>query len=185
MSTLLLLLLIVIVEANPTPKQVVRQNATAKSSTSSPWLKNITNPRAPGCRNRPWICNQGEFRPRIRRLCCRNRCVDVTSDVYNCGLCGIRCPFTWQCCSGLCIDTNSNHFHCGKCENRCPFRSLCFYGMCGYAQPLPPFPFPPKPPHPPHFPFPPKQPKPPHPPYGPHQLKGDDQPPPMSWKFFS
>ncbi|XP_075079433.1 uncharacterized protein LOC142164772 [Nicotiana tabacum] len=145
------------------------------SNSSSLWLKSVVvkNPRAIGCWNRPWICNEGEFPPRIKRLCCRNRCVEVTSDVNNCGLCGIRCPFTWQCCRGLCINTNMNPFHCGSCEHRCQFPSLCFNGMCGYAEPLPPFPFPPrppKPPRPPHpfppkppFPFPPKPPRPPSP----------------------
>ena len=156
----LLLLLVVIVGADPTPK-VVQKNGT-KRSLSSPWLRRVINPRAAGCWNRPWICNEGQFPPRIKKLCCRNQCVDVTSDVYNCGLCGIRCPFTWQCCRGICINTNINPFHCGKCEHKCPFGSFCVYGMCGYAQPLPPFPFPPKPPKPP---FPPK-PFPPHPPKG-------------------
>lgn len=148
----------------------------SSKSTSSRWLKKVSiNQRPTGCWNKPWICNQGEFPPKIKKLCCLNRCIDVTSDVNNCGLCGIRCPFTWQCCRGICIDTNINPFHCGKCDHRCPFFSLCIYGMCGYAQPLPPFPFPPKPPKPfppkppiPPKPFPPKPPK-PFPPKPPHQ----------------
>ncbi|CAK9163908.1 unnamed protein product [Ilex paraguariensis] len=141
----------------------LQNNATNGSSpssaSSSPWLKRVMNPRATGCWNRPWICNEGKFPPKIKKLCCKNRCVDVTSDVNNCGLCGIRCPFNWQCCHRLCINTNVNPFHCGRCDHKCPFPSFCFYGMCGYAQPLPPFPFPPKPfppkPFPPK-PFPPK-----------------------------
>ncbi|KAK3003645.1 hypothetical protein RJ639_019150 [Escallonia herrerae] len=169
--------------------QGVQQNATNGSSTSSPWLRRVKNPRAIGCWNRPWICNEGEFPPRIKMLCCRNRCVDVTSDPNNCGLCGIRCPFNWRCCRGLCIDTNVNPFHCGSCDHKCPFMSYCVYGMCGYAQPiLPPFPFPPhhpKPPRPP-FPFPPHPPKPPRPPFPflphqpkpPHPPKRGGQPPP-------
>lgn len=180
-----LLLTFAIVEGKSTFKGLQKN-----VSSSSPWLKRIMNPRAIGCWNRPWICNPpGQFP--LRRFCCRNRCVDVTSDVNNCGLCGIRCPFTWQCCRGICIDTSINPFHCGTCEHRCPFRSFCFYGMCGYAQPLPPFPFPlpplpPLPPRPP-FPFPPRPPKPfpprppfpfpphppkPFPPHGPHPPRG-------------
>ncbi|KAE8125494.1 hypothetical protein FH972_020295 [Carpinus fangiana] len=189
---------LVLVKGNSISKEV-RQNLTVGSS-SSPWLNKIVNHnsgddlRGPGCWNKPWICDQGEFQP--RRQCCRNRCIDVSSDVNNCGACGLRCLFNWQCCRGQCTNTNISPFNCGKCENICPFRVPCFYGMCGYAQPFPPrppfpfppkpplppfpfppphppFPFPPKPPHPP-FPFPPKppQPKPPHPPLPPHPQKG-------------
>lgn len=162
------LLLYVTAKGDLTPNEL-QQNATIGGSASlSPWLKKVMNhPRAPGCWRRPWICYQGE-RPR-RRRCCRNRCVDVSSDVNNCGLCGIKCPFMWQCCRGLCIDTNISPFNCGRCGHRCRSRSLCYYGMCGYAQPLPPWPFPPKPPKPPH---PPKPPKPPH-----HPPRGDQPPP--------
>ncbi|KAL2492291.1 Stigma-specific STIG1-like protein 4 [Abeliophyllum distichum] len=154
-QVLSLLLHFVIVEGTPILRGL-EQNVTS-NSTYSPWLRQVKNPRAIGCWTRPWICNQGEFPLRIKRLCCRNRCVDVTSDVNNCGLCGIRCPFNWQCCRGLCININVNPFHCGSCEHRCRFPSFCIFGMCGYAQPLPPFPFPfpPRPPFPP-IPFPPK-----------------------------
>ncbi|KAF8409607.1 hypothetical protein HHK36_005685 [Tetracentron sinense] len=161
---LLPLAVIVVVEGDEMRKGVAQNAMTG--SPSSPWLKRARNPRVIGCWNRPWICNEGlGFPPMIKRLCCKNRCVDVSSDVNNCGLCGIRCPFPWQCCNGFCIDTNINPFHCGNCLNRCPLGSLCFYGMCGYAQPLPPFPFP-LPPKLPLPPFPPKPPK-PHPPFPP------------------
>ncbi|KAK4735630.1 hypothetical protein R3W88_009891 [Solanum pinnatisectum] len=138
-----------------------QENVTHGSSKSSSlWLKRVVkNPRAIGCGNRPWICDEGDFPPRIKKRCCRNRCIDVTSDVNNCGFCGIRCPFTWQCCRGICINTNMSPFHCGSCVHRCQPPSLCFNGMCGYAQPMPPWPFPPRPP----FPFPPKPPLPPYP----------------------
>ncbi|KAL8491021.1 hypothetical protein ACS0TY_022873 [Phlomoides rotata] len=126
-------------------------HAATNSSSHDPWLTRFNNPRFIGCRRRLWICRDEDF-PRIRRRCCRNRCVDVSSDVNNCGLCGIRCRFTRQCCRGRCVNTNRNPFHCGRCFHRCPFPRLCFYGMCGYAQPptprpCPPRPRPPKPPH--------------------------------------
>ncbi|KAI3870326.1 hypothetical protein MKW92_040952 [Papaver armeniacum] len=166
---LLLLIILVAVVNGERPLKEEVENATSSSPPTSPWLNRITSPRPreAGCWNKPWICNDGGKifpPPKIKKLCCKNRCIDVSSDMNNCGLCGIKCPYTWNCCFGLCINTNINPFHCGSCTNKCPFGSLCFYGMCGYAQPLPPFPFPfpPKKPLPP-FPFPPKKPLPPFP----------------------
>ncbi|KAL8127344.1 hypothetical protein AgCh_014312 [Apium graveolens] len=193
-----LILLIRIAEAGnhiPQTGLLLHNVSNASSSTGSPtssrWLKKVSiNQRPTGCWNRPWICKEDESPKKNKKLCCLNRCVDVSSDVNNCGLCGIKCPFTWQCCRGICIDTNINPFHCGKCDHKCPFFSLCIYGMCGYAQPLPPFPFPPKPPHPfppkPPHPFPPKPPhpfppKPPHPfpPKPPHPFPPKPPHPPL------
>ncbi|KAJ8766526.1 hypothetical protein K2173_023773 [Erythroxylum novogranatense] len=144
---------------------------------SSPWLEKVMNhpkPRPSGCWKTPWICRKGESPP-ARLRCCRNQCVDVSSDPNNCGFCGIRCPFAWQCCHGFCVDTNINHFNCGRCGNRCPRGVRCLYGMCGYGGqptspdwPRPPFPFPPKPP----------KPWPPH--HHPHPPKGGDEQPSSS-----
>ncbi|KAM7268835.1 hypothetical protein ACFE04_011001 [Oxalis oulophora] len=124
--------------------QVVRQNAIAESSPS---LKKLVSQRQTGCRGRPWICRQGYYPPTVRKLCCRNRCIDVFSDVSNCGFCGSRCRFGRQCCRGQCVNLNISRFNCGKCFNRCPLLSRCVYGMCGYGQPGP-RPRPPKPPRP-------------------------------------
>ncbi|KAE9596372.1 hypothetical protein Lal_00048670 [Lupinus albus] len=85
------------------------------------------------CRNRAFACNQGEFPPRF--LCCRNHCVDVTSNKSNCGLCGIRCRFNFKCCNRLCINTNINPFNCGRCGRICPFGRLCLFGLCAFQQP--------------------------------------------------
>ncbi|GER34533.1 stigma-specific Stig1 family protein [Striga asiatica] len=143
-----LLILLLLLHSVATPENP--SNTTTTTTTYGPWLRGITikNPRQTGCRQRPWMCRQDDT-PSIRRCCCQNRCVDVTSDPNNCGLCGIRCPFTWQCCRGLCSNTNLSPFNCGGCRRRCFFPRFCFYGMCGYAQRLPPFPFPPRP-RPPH-----------------------------------
>lgn len=160
----------------------IQHNST--NNTYSPFLRGFGNPRFSGCWRRPWICNNREDFPRIRWRCCRNRCVDVTSDVNNCGLCGIRCPFTWTCCRGICVNTNVNPFNCGRCFNRCPFPSFCFYGMCGYAQPLPPFPFPPRPPRP--RPWPPRpRPWPPRPRPRPWPPRGGGGPPVDEWALFA
>lgn len=147
-------------QGKPLLAHTLRQINTTTSSTSSAWLTRLNNRRPPtSCWRQPWICNQSQI-PGLRRLCCRNRCIDVTSDVNNCGSCGIRCRFTRQCCRGQCVNLNRNPFHCGKCDNRCQFPIRCRFGMCGYAQPLPPFPFPRPRPFPPRrdppFPLPPR-----------------------------
>ena len=149
----ILFLFLAKLEGNPIPKSV-QQNGTgllSPSSSSSPWLKKVTmNNRDWGCRRRPLICRQEPF---LTRVCCRNRCVDVSTDRHNCGSCEIRCRFNSQCCEGLCTDTNIDTSNCGRCGNRCLNGELCSFGMCGYAQPsLPPWPRRPrKPPRPPHY----------------------------------
>ncbi|XP_071703851.1 equilibrative nucleotide transporter 8-like [Rutidosis leptorrhynchoides] len=161
------------------------QNAGNGSGTMVPWFRRVRKQALVGCEDRPWICNEGEEPARVRRRCCNNRCVEVTSDVNNCGVCGIRCPFTWQCCRGVCTDTSMNPSNCGQCFNRCPFFTFCTYGMCGYAGPTPPFPpqppNPPFPPRPPRPPFPPKPPKPspfpPKPPKPPRREPEQPEPP--------
>ncbi|KAI3717911.1 hypothetical protein L1987_69826 [Smallanthus sonchifolius] len=179
-----LLLYIVQTEGNKSNRTLLvglDQNATNGSLAVVPWVRRVRH-QAIGCADRPWVCNSGGFPSPVRRRCCGNRCVEVTSDVNNCGVCGIRCPFTWQCCRGVCIDTNINPFNCGRCFNRCPFFTFCTFGMCGYAGPLPPFPprppKPPFPPRPPKPPFPPRPPKPPFPPKPPKPPKGPELPEP-------
>ncbi|XP_022139655.1 stigma-specific STIG1-like protein 1 [Momordica charantia] len=89
-----------------------------------------------GCSHKS--CRKGgeDGRPERKKKmkCCKNRCVDVGSDVNNCGFCGRRCSFPRQCCRGLCVNTNKSKFNCGKCGHKCPFRIRCIYGMCGYGQ---------------------------------------------------
>ncbi|KAL6196273.1 hypothetical protein ACLB2K_031888 [Fragaria x ananassa] len=149
-SILLLSLTLAVLAQEDVISLVVLQKINGNSSTS-PFLKKIVQwprPREPGCRNRPWTCHRPRDFPR-RWQCCRNQCVEVSSDVNNCGLCGNRCPFGWQCCRGFCVNTNISIFNCGRCGNRCPFGVRCTFGMCGYAQPQPrPRPCPPKQPRP-------------------------------------
>ncbi|KAI4306128.1 hypothetical protein L6164_029435 [Bauhinia variegata] len=147
----IVLLLLVIPEGNSTPEEV-SQNGTS--------LSPISQPSQIGCMTRPWICGGGELPP--RSLCCGDRCVDVGSDINNCGLCQVRCLLNLQCCRGTCTDTNTNFFNCGRCGNVCPVGSVCSVGVCRYGvQPLPPWLFPSPPPP---SPLPPKL-KPTHPPH--------------------
>lgn len=115
----------------------------SKSKWVQRWRRDPGDPRRDGCRRQPWVCNRGEQRP-YRMRCCRNRCVDISSNVDHCGLCARRCPFSWLCCRGRCRNINRNPKHCGRCFNRCPFPIRCRYGMCGYAQSSrPPLQYPP------------------------------------------
>lgn len=130
------LLVFIQIEGN-SMTNTLHQNDTSVSSSFSPWLNKVVKRSPSGCYGRPWACSRGKFPP--RSMCCRNRCVNVTSDRNNCGSCGIRCPFNWQCCRGVCIDTNLSILNCGRCGHRCPFGVLCFFGMCGYGEGPSPF----------------------------------------------
>ncbi|XP_010519264.1 PREDICTED: stigma-specific STIG1-like protein 4 [Tarenaya hassleriana] len=119
----------------------VHENSNETVHGSSAWLKNQTTnwhrPKPPGCWSRPWICKQGAP-PRAVMRCCRNQCVDVSSDVNHCRFCNRNCPFSWLCCDGNCVNVNTDPFNCGRCGNMCPVGAPCEFGMCGYAQPSPP-----------------------------------------------
>ncbi|KAE9598484.1 putative stigma-specific protein Stig1 [Lupinus albus] len=126
------LLVLIQKEGNSIPN-TLHQNGTSHVSQSfSPWLNKVVQRRFHGCHGRASLCNKGKFP--LKFMCCRNRCVNVTYNKNNCGLCGHRCPYNWQCCRGLCINTNLSVLNCGKCGHRCPFGVLCFFGMCGYGQ---------------------------------------------------
>ncbi|WJX94152.1 hypothetical protein P8452_75598 [Trifolium repens] len=89
------------------------------------------------CTNRPSICSNGEFPP--RSVCCRNRCVDLTSDINNCGFCGVSCPLNnWRCCNRLCVNTNFSPLNCGGCGNTCHIGRLCLLGTCAFTPPAQP-----------------------------------------------
>ena len=91
---------------------------------------------SPDCATRPSICSGGETPP--RRVCCRNRCVDVNTDADNCGFCGVRCPFfeNWHCCNGFCANINISPFNCGACGMKC---LGCLFGRCPTNPPQLPF----------------------------------------------
>ncbi|KAK3039654.1 hypothetical protein RJ639_026995 [Escallonia herrerae] len=89
------------------------------------------NPRASmTCDKYPRVCHtKGSPGPD----CCKKRCVNVTTDKLNCGVCGKKCKFSEICCKGQCVNPRSNKKHCGGCNNKCKKRSSCTYGMCSYA----------------------------------------------------
>lgn len=84
------------------------------------------------------MCAEGED-------ACGEDCVDLATDIDNCGECGRRCGRgtacvdaecvcfqanrTW-CGAGECVDTQNDTKHCGECGNVCPAAHYCDQGEC-------------------------------------------------------
>jgi len=70
---------------------------------------------------------------------CGGRCVDLQTDSFNCGGCGIRCSSGQTCCSGHCVDTQIDSTNCGSCGQVCSTPSggaaTCVGGICGSTCP--------------------------------------------------
>jgi hypothetical protein len=82
------------------------------------------------CDTHPWVCSaKGSWGPE----CCMKRCVNVTTNMLNCGKCGKTCKYFEICCEGQCVKLMSNKKHCGRCNNNCKKGSSRGYGMCSYA----------------------------------------------------
>ncbi|KAK7359807.1 hypothetical protein VNO77_01772 [Canavalia gladiata] len=82
------------------------------------------------CDKSPKICHiKGSAGP----VCCNNKCVNVSTDTFNCGRCGKKCSFGKICCEGKCVNPRTNEKHCGKCGNKCNAKGSCVYGLCSYA----------------------------------------------------
>jgi hypothetical protein len=75
---------------------------------------------------------------------CGSACVDLGSDLNNCGACGSDCPAPFSCiegacrcpgefgysCTGVCIDLGSDPANCGSCGNVCGAERSCINGFC-------------------------------------------------------
>ncbi len=87
---------------------------------------------------------------------CGGVCVDVDSDVANCGGCGVACAAGQSCgggvcvalpglcaeqgladCGGVCVDSTTDAANCGACFNACAPGVPCIGGICGGAPPPP------------------------------------------------
>ena len=90
------------------------------------------NPRAAGhCKKDNEICHH--LKGTNSTTCCKNKCMDLAYDWYNCGACKKKCLVTESCCRGECVDLSYDKRHCGFCNNRCMPGGYCIYAICDYA----------------------------------------------------
>lgn len=134
--TIVTMLLVLLIKIENGDSISLPKNEVNKISTNMAKEIGVDDDTSLDCSTRPSICGRGEFPP--RSVCCQNRCVDVTSDINNCGFCGIRCRFNFQCCNRLCINTNISPFNCGGCGRECSIGRLCLFGMCAFERAVPP-----------------------------------------------
>ena len=96
----------------------------------SRFLGHVTGRDVITCRRNPRLCYlKGSPGPD----CCKNKCVNLLTDAFNCGRCGKKCSYKKICCVGKCVNPMTNEKHCGKCGSKCDKGSSCVYGMCSYA----------------------------------------------------
>ncbi len=84
---------------------------------------------------------------------CSGLCVDLQSDVDNCGVCGNTCNTgevcsTGKCelicqvgltnCNGACVNLETDDGNCGTCGNMCLGANTCQAGKCEAPPPPPP-----------------------------------------------
>lgn len=102
----------------------------------------------------PWVCAigaviagcplpSGSIDCRDGRVPCDGACMDLTSDVLNCGACDRGCPVGAAClegacmcaegltaCAGACVDVDSDPMSCSSCGASCDPGSTCCGGAC-------------------------------------------------------
>ncbi len=82
--------------------------------------------------------------------CCPSGCVDLTSDLFNCGECDYECELNEECqasrcftpecfpecaarqicCDGDCVDPSTDNLNCGRCGYACEDPLRCLGGVC-------------------------------------------------------
>lgn len=123
------------------PQFFKTHNSTKNPSTPSSENENYSASLrgAKGFHGRGGVMTCDKY-PRVCRVkgsegpdCCNKRCVNVSTDRNNCGMCGKRCRYSQICCRGKCVNPMFDKHHCGYCDNKCKKGNSCVYGMCSYA----------------------------------------------------
>jgi hypothetical protein len=93
-------------------------------------------------------CAQGEAPVECgaNKEACGKQCVDLATDVENCGACGKACTGTQVCtagkcaaqcpagelmCGSACVNAKTDNKNCGKCGTTCKAGEVCWGGACG------------------------------------------------------
>ncbi|ONI09958.1 hypothetical protein PRUPE_4G020700 [Prunus persica] len=100
-------------------------------SSTSRFLASQSSPGRGGCDQNPLACRatEGSAGP----YCCSKNCVDLRTDISNCGSFGKRCISSEICCNAHCVNPMSHNQNCGKCSNHCKEGTSCDNGMCDCA----------------------------------------------------
>ncbi|CAB4306222.1 unnamed protein product [Prunus armeniaca] len=109
-----------------------QREAFFRPGSSTSWfLASQSSPGRGGCGQNPLACRatEGSAGP----YCCSKKCVDLRTDISNCGSCGKRCISSEICCNAHCVNPMSHNQNCGKCSNHCKEGTSCDNGMCDYA----------------------------------------------------
>ena len=74
-----------------------------------------------GCNRR---CDPGE-------TCIYSRCINLQTNVENCGSLGHWCTgLSDTCCNGQCVDLYNDEKNCGQCGHRCAWYEKCDFEKC-------------------------------------------------------
>ncbi|KAH7836990.1 hypothetical protein Vadar_008248 [Vaccinium darrowii] len=93
-----------------------------------------TEPEFPGFPLIPYTCDKHPevciVEGGVKQQCCKNACVNVKTDLLNCGKCGHKCKDGEHCCQGRCFSLMRDRSNCGMCGNVCGLKEKCCYGKC-------------------------------------------------------
>jgi hypothetical protein len=64
-------------------------------------------------------------------------CLDLNTDLNNCGACGNPCAAGELCCDGVCADLQSDDNNCAACGQSCGEGNSCIAGVCTTADGCP------------------------------------------------
>jgi len=118
------------IKSHNNTKNSVTPSSESEELASLRGAKSLHGRGAMTCDKYPRVCRaKGSEGPD----CCKKKCVNVSRDRNNCGMCGKKCKYSQVCCKGKCVNPMSDKHHCGKCGNKCTKGDFCVFGLCSYA----------------------------------------------------